>query len=185
MIPPFRQYRTQYFIFFLLLAFPDIFILTYTFAIGPINFPSIYLAEVYLLNFSLMLDYAKLKKYSPFILLSAGILWYYSGGIDTETTQTLIGILFIPIFLIILKRTITELFSTRSINVFMFVLLLYSTTIVLKFLFRFINPEPGLNYFYLITIFNIFIGIFFIFFNYNNSPRISIDKYFDTGGVTK
>jgi hypothetical protein len=82
----------------------------------------------------------------------------------------------VVIFFIILKRAVLYSFEFKKLNIFHFVLLLFEISAISRFMVVIGNLKTGDIYFYLTVAFGVLIGIFFLFYNENNSPKISLES---------
>jgi hypothetical protein len=173
LFPPFRNYKTKYFYFFLVLALADpvtlfanivfninparIFILAATFQFISVlqfnssNIPVKYV-KIFLVLFSLV----------SFIFLDVNLLWIMT------------ALLLYLVLIIILRDFILDIKSGEQINFFFFVLSLYILSVSLKMVSYIASIDLGPVYFNLTTAFQILIGIYFTFFNINNSKKIPL-----------
>ncbi len=171
LIIPFRQAKTNYFLYFLIYAINSAFMFMVMGYILPIHPAYLYLG----LNFFLIVSLFDFKKIPHYLLFLTGVL------IVSIILPFLISIRIITlclviqhavIFFIILKRTIIYSYHEGKLNLFQFVLLLYEITIVTRFLVVLHNIKTNIIYFYLTGAFSILISIFFLFYNVENSPKI-------------
>src|SRR3990172_8270644 len=143
---PFRQLRTSFFFFFLIYALScAVFLFDTILLIHP--------AYIYLVvGFFLILSF----------LISVGII-------------TIILILqHVIIFFIILKRIVVYSSEQGKLNLFHFVLLMFEISAIMRFVVVAGNIRTGIIFFYLTAAFSILIGIFFLFYNVENSPKFSM-----------
>ncbi len=172
LFPPLRQYRTKYFPFFLILALSDplIFIIYHFIKINPIR---IYLITTFFLIISVTYNNksAKQKILFTLILVFLAITDYYA-----DVSYIYIFKIFLSGILVFLfvKETILFFNKNLTINLFYLILTLYEITIVLKFLFNVNQTHRGEVYFYITSAFELFIGIFFIIYNAQNSPKLKL-----------
>lgn len=167
LIIPLRQTKTNYFLYFLVWSFLSAFMLIdFILLIHPAYF---YIGTFNFLIISLF----NFKKIPYYILFLAGVLVIsiilpFLLSIDVITFCLVLQQ--IIIFVIILKRTIVYIGNQEKLNIFHFVLLLYELTLITRFIVVLGEVKTGLIFFYLSAAFGIFIGIFFLFYNENNSP---------------
>lgn len=169
LLPVFRQYRDGYFYYFLVLAISEpLFLLClHTLKIYPMYF---YLAVSY---FSLLavLYYKKRLKIS--FALSALILtiFFYADLLSASAGIFLLHfIIFYNILDIFMKETITS----QRINLYFVVMLFYEATILLKMAVKIMDFSSGIYFYYIITAFDIFVAIYFIFCNIRTSPKLKL-----------
>jgi hypothetical protein len=169
LFPPFRQYKTQYFLFFLILALAD-----------PVMFLLLKLLSVEVTRTNLiitffmilsLIDSNKLKKGWIFVFLFLLILLTAASRLPLKEVYQLKIILSCIILFFIVKDSLLYLNKHQTINLFYLVLILYEITIVIKFIYTASRTHTGSIYFYTTGFFEIFIGIFFCFYNMKNSPE--------------
>lgn len=170
---PIRQYRTKYFLFFLILAlFDPIFLgFYYCFSISINNF--------YLIGTSILTigAYPNLNKKNRVLISSIFVLITIFTAIffkELHRENELVVHLFILLnFLSILVKDFSV---TRQLTFFMIVLISYEISLIVKFyLVLDTQVAIGAAYFYITTMLQIIIGIFFLFINEKNSKSISFN----------
>ena len=168
---PIRQFGTRLFLFFLILSLIDLtaFVMLFVFKI---NFELIYLVGTTLLLYPLLTDLKNIYRIGVIAVLvvAAFIIFYYS-NINPILFQMVIHI---AILLYFLKVLVLYYGLNRNVLLFHFFLLAYEFSLLLKFFVYWHELNLGLIYFYLTTIFQILIGIFFLFINEKNSPLIKV-----------
>lgn len=171
LLAPIRQYKTRFFLFFLLLGLYD-----------PIFIPAYYLFKVdisllYLVGTSLLLypaffyikDDTKFVITFFFLTVSLIVAIYFpANAIILQIIMHLI------IFFSFLKVFIVSFSETRKISLFLLLLLSYEFSLLLKFFMYITEFEMGMIYFHITTAIQIIIGLFFLFVNEKNSPAIKI-----------
>jgi len=167
---PFRQWKTFFFSYFLVLAVSDPagYLLNYLFRIP---FLLTYVTASWL---SLIVLFSKdiLKKYLPYLLSFTAILvifcyfYVYDGAIE---------IIFFVIHLLILLRLsfllILYVARNQAISVFYLLLVFYEAIVLSKFVNNFTNFADGVFYFIFSTAVQILVGIFFLIYK-EDSDRI-------------
>ena len=173
LFPPVRQYRTEYFLFFLILAIADPVgaLLNIFLAVKPIHEN---LVITFLLIIALV-DTERLKKRWIFVFLSFLILMTAMIFLPFKSMYGIKILLSSIVLFIILKNALLYFNQKQTINLFFLVLILYEITIIIKFIYTASRTHTGTVYFYT-TFFEFFIGIFFSFFNKNNSPDFKLIK---------
>lgn len=168
LIIPLRQIKTNFFPYFLIYAFLSVFMLfDYILLIHPAY---VYLGSGFFLIISLF-RFRKIPHYKLFlagaIIISVILPFLLSVSLITFC------LIFehIIIFLIILKRTILYSGREEKLNIFHFVLLFYEITIITRFIVVMGDIKTALIIFYFTAAFGIIIGIFFLKYNENNSPK--------------
>jgi len=174
LFPPFRQYKTEYFLFFLILALADpvIYLLlkTLSFQVTRTN-----LIITFFMILSLI-DSNKLKKRWIFISLLLLVLLTAAIKLPLKEIYQIKIILSCIILFFILKDSLLYLNKHQTINLFYLVFILYEITIIIKFIYTASRTHTGTIYFYTTGFFEIFIGIFFCFYNMKNSPEYRLIK---------
>ena len=172
--PPFRQYKTEYFLFFLILALADPVgaLLNIFLAVKPIHEN---LVITFLLILSLI-NRRKLKKNWIIITLSFLILLTAIIILPFNTMYVIKILLSSIVLFIILKNSLLYFNKNQTINLFFLILILYEITIIIKFIYTASRTHTGLVYFYTTSFFEFFIGIFFSFYNKENSPNFKLIK---------
>lgn len=168
---PLRQKGTTYFYYFLVLAISCVFsFIDRFFLIHPAR---IYLGVFFFLIISLF-NFKKIPNYVLFLIgvLIISIILPFLLSIRIITVCLIIQ--HAIIFFIILKRTILYSYREERINLFQFILLLYEITLVTRFMVVLHNIKTSIIYFYLTAAFGILIGIFFLFYNVENSPEFRL-----------
>lgn len=169
--PPFRNFRTFFFWYFLVLAVNDgAYFIIKIFSTSS-NFIS-YLIISYILLIVLQKK-EFIKKYYLYLSLT-GILiiflsFYFS---NTNLDVILFSLIHLSITIRILFLFILYVANKRAINIFYLVLIFYELTVLIKFLNYFSRFNiDAIAYFYITTIFELLLGLFFSIFREDN-PRL-------------
>lgn len=168
---PARQFKTRLFLYFLVLSLLDLmaFVMLFVFKV---NFELIYLVGTSLLLYPLLTNLKNIYRFGVVsILVAAAFIIFYYSNINPILFQ--MGI-HLAILIYFLKVLILYYGLNRKVLLFHFFLLAYEFSLLLKFFVYWHELNLGLFYFYLTTIFQIVIGIFFLFINEKNSPMIKI-----------
>ena len=174
LFPAIRQYKGNFFSFFLVLALLDPITFLIRF-IWQLDSMKIYASCTIFLIFSLI--EIKTNKFNLFYIAVLTIInIYLSFGFSNDILKLYLILQLVIVFFIILRKTIIETFNYEQINLFFFVLVLYLLSVLTKILITFTHLFLGLFYFYITTAFEIFIAVFFIFYNDINSPKIKLNK---------
>lgn len=156
LIPPVRQFRGDYFYFFLILALLDPaasllyrgmdvpYFSTYTFG-----------------GFLVMMSLTGINKKNAYIYLPAFLLLLYLNVAHPFNLRILIIIEYLVVAFIIQKRAIQHFFTWQKFYPFHLVLLFYVITVITKFMFLLLNIKGGDIYFYITSFFEIIIAIYF------------------------
>lgn len=171
LLVPIKQYGTKFFYFFLVLGlFDPITITLYKF----FSFKSLelYLVGSILLIYTALFDVTKATRFflmGIFAVASMIVVVYFPANV------TIIHILIHLIILIQFLKILMKHFSeNRSLLWFHTILVTYETSLLLKFFIYVAEAETGPIYFYVTTLIQIFIGLFFLFVNEKNSPVIKV-----------
>ncbi|MEJ2615868.1 MAG: hypothetical protein P8Z35_12995 [Ignavibacteriaceae bacterium] len=174
LFPPFRQYKTQYFIFFLILALADpVMFLLLKFLSVEVTRTNLIITFFMILS---LIGSDKLRKGWIFILLSLLVLLIATTKLPLKEVYQIKIILSCIVLFFILKDSLLYLNKHQTINLFYLVLILYEITIIIKFIYTASRTHTGTIYFYTTGFFEIFIGIFFCFYNMKNSPEYRLIK---------
>lgn len=176
LFPPIRQYKGQYFYFFLALALEDPIA---RLLIGTIG---IYQIKVHII-FSILLIYSVLniKKMRFYILFGIPILIIAIIGLlfvdlsnkeNFSSLRVIIGFIHIGIFFIFVKKAIILLRDNLSINLFQLMLILYESSIILKFFIFVLSIKQGILFFFITSAFELLLGLFFAFYREEN-PKLT------------
>lgn len=162
LLPPFKQYRTDYFYFFLILAIADPFKLIFYYAgdYSPVDISFFFLT---LLCFSLFIPL--IKRYYLAIIILALIFSYLGNHLSTTVGYFTKVLAYSYLLVVFMMRMSKQLVQFGIINIFYFVIILYTLSIILKFITLIFDLNTGTIYFYLTSAFQILIALFFIFFN--------------------
>lgn len=170
LFPPIRQYKTRFFWFFLTLAFMDpvTVVLGRSFGIvlGKLYVPFI------ILCFFTVIDYKKISKPTIALFLVILVLGYFSFVNFWEYSPYFMTVMQLLILIVLIKHSFAFVMEKGSINIFHVLLVFYQTMNVLKF-FGLINYfVTGFWFFYLTTILQIFLGIFFALYREDNQKLL-------------
>lgn len=162
MLPPFRQYRSDYFKYFFILALADPGTLSTNllFRIHPLK---IFMVISFLQLLSLITFKSKWNKAAALgmlIFIFCYAIFYSSVNIAFSAV-----ILFHSVILaIIVFQLVQWIAGKHQLNLFLLALILYETSIILKMYFHLIRIEQFMTHFYVTTGFEILLAVFFIFF---------------------
>jgi len=169
LLPPFKQYKGRYFVFFIILACHD-----------PIHLLSILIFNFYLpsqitilFNYCLLLSLIEknlLKKHWIWIFIIVLVLLALMALHFTRNQITLALIIIQSgITLIILKNLITNYVSAGKLSLFHVVFLFYQFTAIAKFSNLIIGFSDATAFFILTSIAQIIFGLFFSIFREDKS----------------
>jgi hypothetical protein len=160
-----------YFLYFLILGYSDPLALFLGW-LFKLNANYTHLIIAFLLTISI-LYYTKNLNYKWIIaLILLLILSIWKG--DRDIRYLTIIIFHFLIFAQILIPSIKEFYQRHKINIYFSVLSVYELTTILKYTAFAYNYASGVYFFYLSAVFEMVIGLFFIFFNVQNSPYIKL-----------
>ncbi len=163
LLPPIRNYRHEYFYFFLILALMDP--LVYVIQLFVIVYPfRVYASALIFLIFSV--TKIRLTKINFFILfLTAAVNIFIAFNLSFNMLIFYLLLQHIIILVIVLKDSIKILLETGGIRIFYAVLSLYLVSIIMKYLASIADIKTGYIYYAITNIFEILIGLFFAFYN--------------------
>jgi len=159
LMPPIRQYKTQYFTFFLILALfdPILYSAYLSFGIHPLKFYPI-------MTFLLIISLSNIRKQFLWIATSVVILILtYINQNDPARLYYLCIILFSVILYQIINKLMQIIIQKRLLNLFLSLLLFYALINELKFIAIALNLYQGAISYYLATFTQTFFGIIFSF----------------------
>ena len=161
LIPPIRQFRGNYFYFFLILALMDPVSMGFRLLFKQPIPLGVFSYSSYLLLASLF----SLKAYRNHILLIASIslltfLLIFFGFNHSQNLLTIVLFHF-GIFFIILRKFITTYTQGGQIKIFYLFFIFYELTIIIKFFNVLLGFADAVAFFYITTIAQIIFGLFF------------------------
>lgn len=172
LLPPFRQKKTFFFFYFLVLGIADLigFFLVKFFRFSSYDF---YVIVSFCLFIALQeIEYLKKKK-MMFIGLGLIVICLSFFRIGNNPYISFIAVLHLMIILRILYLFVMVVAQKHAINFFYLVLAFYEFTILLKFLnFLFELKVEAETYFYITTFFELIVGIFFTTFREDSSKLV-------------
>lgn len=160
--PAFRQYKGYYFLFFLALALSSIS--SHILFFLKINVNINLLLTSHLSLFAVQYRYVKSKTNAlllfVYIIISAILYFYFSYKVE------FIYFIFLHITILgyILHRALKSIHKYLEIRFFYFVLVIFETSVILKFISILTQFSAGPYYFAATNIFEIFLAIFFMIF---------------------
>ena len=173
--PIFRNWRTKFSYYFLILGITDPIAMLFAFVFH-ISIFKIYVVDSLLLipaifNFRLSKkhNFAAMAVY--FLILS--VIIFIKINQDTNAFL-LMMILHIIVFLIFLKLFLEDTKGKNSFKLFYIILLLYEATLVLKFIIIMALTMDALALLFISTVFTCLIAVFFIIYNEENSPVVKL-----------
>jgi hypothetical protein len=171
LLPPFRQIKGGYFLYFLILGYSDPLTL---FFLWHLKLNPIYTHLIIALALTISIFYytkiLKIRWVVFLVLLFVLSLWLC----DKNTLFIPIAIFRILIVWQLFVSSANEILLKHKINLYLSVLIFYELTSILKYIAVEINYTNGIYMFYLTLAFEMIICVFFIFYNLENSPLIKL-----------
>jgi hypothetical protein len=161
LLPPFRQYKGNYFFYFLILALSD------PVSLAASNFFGVYGQNVHSISAYLMiisLIYFPKNSKPKMILVIPMTLIFISGYIYIDNLTYLLFLLHILILIVFLKRTLILVYKHNTINLFYWVLLFYEVSLVINIYLMLEVDDIKVVIYYATLFFQIFVAIFFTIF---------------------
>lgn len=175
LIPPVRNLGTRYFFYFFILAIEDplvVFVLSKFHLVHNLLMPF----------FTLLLLYSLSSKKYGKILVAVSIIFLaliLFSDLSNQTTMLLNAFLHVFILGIFISDFLSYFDTNHSINFFLLLLISYEFIGIAKNILLLLDLAKGIVIFYTGAFYQIFLGITFIIWNVNNSPRYKI-KWMDT-----
>lgn len=173
LMPPFRQYRSKYFSFFLVLSMGDPFTMVlYTTGLlpaGEINF--------FIISFFLFLSYDNFSSIRNKKIIELSVVSIISLIILLTGEYAVYASILLNFALLIyfLKDGILHTAKYYEINFYHFVLVLYELSTILKFI-SIVSSFYNYTYFYLTTIVELLLAVFFVFYR-EDKPKLSLSLH--------
>ncbi len=171
LLPPFKQYKTRFFKFFIILAITDLLY----YGLGclfNLQILSVYFYDY--LSFFLFLSLQtkqNLIKYKWPIIFVLFMIFFVNAEFPLAYGYKLVLIFHFLIILSILKIIVLYARQYQKLNMFHFVFLFYEISIVVQFFFLFDHQALSTL---MTSIFEILIALYFTFFTEKNSFKLSI-----------
>ena len=171
LLPPIRQYKNKYFLYFSAVGLTDFIALFYMYYINRHNNHIVFLVldSIYILA----LLYKKLNKrkllyYFSFMTVLVLFRDLYTNMITDSVAICLVNIV---VLYILFTQLFQEIARHSRIDFFIFMIILYEMSVLTK-VATLMTGAVGNNYYFMATnIFDIFLAIFFIIFRYP-SPKL-------------
>lgn len=163
--PLFKQYKTDYFYFFLILALSDIvkIISFYLLRINPQVFS---LTFAFLLTSSLLSN--RKQKYFFVILSILTFIIFLNFSMNRSILILSLIVTHFIIALILVLSLIKYIQKVKAVNLFLILLITYEYIDIIKFVTGLLNNEQGGISFYLATFTQIFFGLLFSFITFTS-----------------
>jgi len=163
LLPPIKQYKTEYFFFFLVLALSDVITLVFS-LLFHLNTQIMYAFSTAFLIVSLVrLDKIKIA----LLFIATGLLTILCWIYNSKLLFVLYAMFSFIILLIITFQFLQNLILKNSISIFFVFLIAYEFSLLLKNIVIVTNIIQGLTLFFVTTTFEIVFGIIFTFVNIN------------------
>lgn len=175
MLPPFRQYGNRFFLYFLILALSDP-IQFFIYDILGIHFypQNIYVVVFLILFFAVLKQNKMFRSYSFYIcLISACTVLYLWGHAVRFLLEYIIIVFHAGIVFLLVKEQVKELSERGKLNWFAMLVILYEISMIIKFFQLAQRTRTGIVFFFLTTLFETLLGLFFIIFRYGD-PRLEL-----------
>ncbi|MCX6169142.1 MAG: hypothetical protein NTX65_07380 [Ignavibacteriales bacterium] len=174
LLPPFKQFKGKYFLYFLILAFMDPINLLFFFVLKSPLQSQISILLDYCLLLSLI-EKKLLRKYWIWVLLITPALFSPTILHLKGNEITLVRILLeVGITLIILKNLITNYVSTGRLSLFLVVFLSFEFTNIAKFSNLLFGFADAFAFYILTTIVQIIFGLFFSVYTESDKTGVSV-----------
>jgi len=168
--PPFRQYKSPFFVYFLLLAVADPFyLLLYECKLSFVPFKIIF-HTLFLLS---LIDFKDIKKIL-YVIIPVTVISFLSYKFMVRNEITIIfAVIHTGIIFILLQRLSKRIvLPDIEFNVFLMLLIFYESTLVTKFFISVVNIQKGMYYLYFTSAFEIFFAAAFSFIREDNKTFV-------------
>jgi hypothetical protein len=176
-LPPFRQLKGGFFLYFLILALTDPvgYLLFFIFKIPPFYFyaPSSFLLLLVVLWYCHVLK-PGIILFNSFIAFGSAVLFFIYN--DVRLLILLMAFLQFEIFFNFILYLIRKLFYRNILYSYLLFLILYEFTVIIKSILFVFKINTSVLLIYLLNAFEIMICIYFIIFNFKTGPRFQSNK---------
>ncbi len=161
-LPIFKQYKTEYFLFFLILGINEP-----TYALFRIL--HLFKPEYINITFSVILVYSLVKrnKKNALILISTLLLMYVVVWHYPDINKIFNALIHVVIIFIVLNNLFQQINLKYELNLFLVIFVSYELTGIMKFIVAYTDAVNGMVLFYLTSFLQIIYGILFSFINVN------------------
>lgn len=172
-LPPLKQFKGGYFLFFLVIAVSPFASVLGFYLLKLIPF-TIYVISSFIMLVILQYNYSGKIKLLIIALIFPVCFIIYSNKLNYDLISIIIlhSLIIIYIIYFLLK----SLYKKSSLNLFYFILIIYESSVMLKMIAFLTNNQTGKLYFSITSIFELLMGIYFIFFNIENSPQLKFNN---------
>lgn len=161
-LPVFRQFSGKYRNFFVVMSVTGL-ITNLISMYGPrylVNYSEIFMSFVLLIS---LLSSEQLKSFKyPIILLGAGIVYSLIMNHPMNIEILVMIVLHLLILAVFLRTFIFTAFLNNRFDIFVLVLIMYELSLLIRFFYAATNTSLGQYYYFISTLFEILLGIFFI-----------------------
>ena len=168
--PAIRQYRGNFFYYFLILAATDPVSRLWYFFTAPSSYAYVYCISSLLLYYSI--DLRNIKILDNWVSKLTLLLIFIAALLLNTNYHLIIIVLHIIILFKFIKLISVKLFNENELNLFYLVLILYELTIIVKMSIIIIHTEIGSIFFQITLAFEMLIAVFFMIFREDNSKII-------------
>ena len=173
-LPAFRQFSGRYKNYFIIVGLAGIISNTLQFIphfMVYVNYTGLFMSAL-LVATAWGRDNSSQKKYVQYALLIVVSIIFM---LFREKQMNALGMLFLHllVMLIFLSNVVLETVSTKSVNLFLFMMVLYELSIVVRFFMAITSTVPSIYYYHFSIIFEMLVGLFFSIFVEEN-PKFHI-----------
>lgn len=168
--PVIRQYRGNFFYYFLILAVTDPVNRFWFFFTGPSPNAYIYCISSLLLYYSI--DVRNQRISENWVSKLTLLLTFIAAMLLNTNYHLITTVLHIIILFKFIKIITVKLYNESKLNLFYLTLILYELTIVLKMSLIIVITETGTVFFHITMVFEMLIAVFFMIFKEDNSKII-------------
>ena len=169
--PVFRQFKTKYFAYFLIIGSSDWIVIGYKLLInGRSNFPYVILSYLSLI---VLFSPRIVKKYL-FTLLSVIIILIliHFLFVNVWLDIFLICLINLSILYVLFTQLFNEVVEENKLNLFLFMIIFYELTIITKLATLGTGAVNNYYYYAISNMVDVLVGIFFVCFKYGNPKLI-------------
>jgi hypothetical protein len=172
-LPLFKQYKTEYFVYFLILALTDPLVLVFLKLFHIVG--NRFIVFVALLLLWSLITNTKIKR---LLLLSALPVFIIAVSYSLEN-KLIVGLgcaVHLIILGVIATNLLNRLLHTQTLNFFLSLLILYELIYVLKYLAIILNNETGAMSAFIGSVSQIILAVLFIFINIDSKEFLFVRK---------
>jgi hypothetical protein len=173
MIPPFRQHKYGFFLFFLINAITDPagYLIYYIFHINPISCYALFsfLAFISILYYTNSLKTWLIIFNTIILLVGVALFFVYK---DIRIIISLSAWFQINLIFTIIIYMAKKFFLRNILYSYFLIFILYEFTFIIKSFIFIFNTKGAIPFIYMLNIMEVFICIYFIVYNIKTSPKI-------------